>query len=336
MLGNIKIDRKNKIQIYLQIAKQISSQIDKGVLKKEEPLPSINIFSERFSVARDTAERAYKELKKHGYITGVNGKGYFVVGKKEKKIKILFILNKISSYKRIIYYSFLKTLGNKAQVDLQIHHYNPLVLKDILDTHLGKYSYYVLMPHFELNLKKESWMKQVKRIPVNELVVLDKSIPEMKENISVHQDFKRDIHDALTTAKDLFTKYKGITLILPEHSNHPPEIKEGIAEFSKENRKIFKTVSNADNLPLAKGMVYMVITDDHLAVIMKKIKKAGLRIGKDIGIISFNETELKDLMDITVISTDFEQMGQTAAQLILKNQFKQIRNPYKIIKRGSL
>ncbi len=336
MIETIQIDRKSKTQIYLQIAKQISRQIDKGVLKKEESLLSINMFSERFSVARDTVERAYKELKKQGYITAVNGKGYFVKGKKEKKIRILFILNKISSYKRIIYYSFLKTLGNKAVVDLQIHHYNPLVLKDILDTHLGKYNYYVLMPHFELNLKKESWMKQVKRIPVNELVILDKSIPEMTENISVCQDFHRDIYDALITAKDLFKKYKGLTLVLPEHSNHPPEIKQGISEFSKEYHKIFKTISDTDNLKLVKGMVYMVITDDHLAVVMKQVKKTGLRPGKDIGIISFNETELKDLLDITVISTHFEQMGHTAAELIMKKQFKQIRNPYKIIKRGSL
>lgn len=336
MLDTIKIDRKSKTQIYLQIAKQISRQIDKGTLKREEPLPSINIFSERFTVARDTAERAYKELKKHGYITGVNGKGYFVVGKKEKKIKILFILNKISSYKRIIYYSFLKTLGNKAVVDLQIHHYNPLVLKDILDTHLGKYSYYVLMPHFELHLKKELWMKQVKRIPVNELVILDKAIPEMKDNISVCQDFKRDIHDALSTAKELVKKYNGLTLVLPEHSNHPPEIAQGLAQFGKENHKTFTLVKDADSLELTKGMVYLVITDDHLAVLMKKLKKTSFKLGKDIGIISFNETELKDLLDITVISTDFEQMGQTAANLILKNEFKQVRNPFKIIKRGSL
>ncbi len=336
MLENIKIDRKNKTQIYLQIAKQISRQIDKGTLKKEESLPSINIFSERFSVARDTAERAYKELKKQGYITGVNGKGYYVVGKKEKKIKILFILNKISSYKRIIYYSFLKTLGNKAVVDLQIHHYNPLVLKDILDTHLGKYSYYVLMPHFELNLKKESWMKQVRRIPVNELVILDKAIPEMKDNISVSQDFKKDIYDALSTAKDLVKKYKGITLVLPEHSNHPPEIAQGLSQFGKENDKSFTLVKDADSLQLTKGMVYIVITDDHLAVLMKKLKKTTYKLGKDIGIISFNETDMKDLLDITVISTDFEQMGQTAANLILKNEFKQVRNPFKIIKRGSL
>ena len=259
-----------------------------------------------------------------------------MVGKKEKKIKILFILNKISSYKRIIYYSFLKTLGNKAVVDLQIHHYNPLVLKDILDTHLGKYSYYVLMPHFELNLKKESWMKQVKRIPVNELVILDKAIPEMKENISVSQDFKRDIYDALSTAKDLVKKYKGITLVLPEHSNHPPEIAQGLSQFGKENDKTLTLVKDADSLQLTKGMVYIVITDDHLAVLMKKLKNTSYKLGKDIGIISFNETELKDLLDITVISTDFEQMGQTAANLILKNEFRQVRNPFKILKRGSL
>ena len=38
-------------------------------------------------------------------------------------------------------------------------------------------------------------------------------------------------------------------------------------------------------------------------------------LGKEIGVISYNETPLKDLLGITVISTDFNQMGATAADL---------------------
>lgn len=66
------------------------------------------------------------------------------------------------------------------------------------------------------------------------------------------------------------------------------------------------------------------------------MRKSDFQLGKEIGIISFNETELKELLDITVISTDFEKMGSTAASLILKKQIRQIRNPFKIIKRNSL
>jgi DNA-binding LacI/PurR family transcriptional regulator len=82
--------------------------------------------------------------------------------------------------------------------------------------------------------------------------------------------------------------------------------------------------------------VFYAIADDDLAISVKKIRKSNYKIGNEIGIISFNETELKELLDMTVISTDFIKMGQTAANLILKKQYLQIKNPYKIIKRGSL
>lgn len=336
MLNNITINRKSQNQLYLQISGEIGRQIENGVLKKGDALPSINVFSEKFGVARDTIERAYKELKKQGYITGVNGKGYYVVGKKNKKIKVLFIFNKISSYKKIIYDSFHKTLGKKITVDIQIHHYNPLLLKDILDNNLGKYSYYVVMPYFEVGLRKETYLSQLKRIPANQLVILDRNVPELKNNIAVYQDFRNDICHALESAAMLIKKYKGITLFFPEHSNHPIEIIEGVKHFTKESKKSFKLVSNPVEIRLTRGMLYIVITDDHLAVIMKKIKKSAYQLGKDIGIISFNETELKDLLDVTVISTDFELMGHTAASLIQKKQYLQIKNPFKIIVRGSL
>ena len=65
------------------------------------------------------------------------------------------VFNKLSSFKKIIYYSFLKALGERAAIDLQIHHYNPQHLKKIIESNLGKYDYYVIMPNFETNAKKE-------------------------------------------------------------------------------------------------------------------------------------------------------------------------------------
>ncbi|WP_185965281.1 hypothetical protein [Flavobacterium franklandianum] len=38
---------------------------------------------------------------------------------------------------------------------------------------------------------------------------------------------------------------------------------------------------------------------------------------KDVGVISYNETPLKALLGITVISTDFKGMGEAAAKIIL-------------------
>ena len=61
-------------------------------------------------------------------------------------------------------------------------------------------------------------------------------------------------------------------------------------------------------------------------------------LGQDVGIISYNETPLKEVLldGITVISTDFENLGKKAAEIILKNQGVYMENPFHVIQRSSL
>ena len=72
--------------------------------------------------------------------------------------------------------------------------------------------------------------------------------------------------------------------------------------------------------------------------IIKKIKEDNLLIAKDIGIISYNDTSLKEIVadGITTISTNFNLMGERLAQMILSNEFAQIENPNRLILRKSL
>jgi len=63
-----------------------------------------------------------------------------------------------------------------------------------------------------------------------------------------------------------------------------------------------------------------------------------LKIGKDIGVISYNETVMKKIIlnGITTISTDFYEMGVQAAQLVLTGDKKHIEVPFKLTLRASL
>lgn len=72
--------------------------------------------------------------------------------------------------------------------------------------------------------------------------------------------------------------------------------------------------------------------------VIKLSRERGYKIGKDIGLISYNDTAVKEILEggITVISTDFEQMGKTAAELLLKKTQKVIANPTTLILRNSL
>jgi DNA-binding GntR family transcriptional regulator len=143
-----KVSYSGGLSLVKQVANSISRDIEAGVFKRNQKLLSINIYSKKYGVARDTIEKAYISLKKEGYITSINGKGYFVIGKPDARIKVLMLFNKLSSYKKMVYDSVLKTLGDRGKVDLYIHHYNPVLLEESIDQNLDNYHYFVVMPHF--------------------------------------------------------------------------------------------------------------------------------------------------------------------------------------------
>jgi DNA-binding transcriptional regulator YhcF (GntR family) len=332
-------EKNSKLPKYKQIIAAIINDIEKGNLQKDFQLPSINELSFEYDIARDTVEKAYNDLKEKDIITSVRGKGFFVKGLKGSKLRILLILNKLSAYKKLIYYSFINTLGDKATVDLQVHHYNALLLKNILAENKGKYHYYVIMPHFFDGKEKVNVIEELQAIPKGELVLLDKNIPELKsEYLCVYQDFENDIYEALESGEDAISKYKELCLLFPENDNHPNEIVKGFRKFCNHYNKPYQVIENTDNLKLKKGILYIVIAETSLVNLVKKAMQMNLVLGKDIGIISFNETTLKEILagGIATISTHFESMGTMAATLLLENQHIKIKNPFSLIRRPSL
>lgn len=333
----LQFNPSDKMPKYKQIVHSIIKDIERGVLQKGTQLPSISELSIEYLLARDTVEKAYRELRARGYITSVQGKGYYIQSNHDKKLKILLIFNKLSSYKKIIYYSFLQTLGDRATVDLEIHHYNAGRFQEIIDKNRGKYNYYIVMPHFTEDLSKANYLQTLKSIPANELVLLDREIPELPQQpLSIYQRFDKDIFEALENATDLLSKYRRMVLVFPSDGNYPLEIVRGFRNFCINYHKEFEVRETIDGSVVQAGTAYIAVEENDLAELIKKTRRAELTPGQDIGIISFNETALKELLDITVITTDFEQMGQTAATLLLNNQCVRIKNPFYMIRRGSL
>jgi len=72
--------------------------------------------------------------------------------------------------------------------------------------------------------------------------------------------------------------------------------------------------------------------------LIKICRSKKLMVGKDVGIISYNETPLKEILlnGITVLSTDHAKMGESAARLILENRKEKIKNPFSLLIRKSL
>ncbi|GGE99597.1 GntR family transcriptional regulator [Hymenobacter cavernae] len=327
----------DKTPKYKQIVQSVITDIERGILKKGDQLPSISELSSEYYLARDTVEKAYRELRERGFSTSVQGKGYYVQADDAVKIKVLLIFNKLSSYKKIIYYAFIKALGDRATVDLQIHHYSARLFQEIMEKNLGKYNYYVVMPHFTQDLDKVDFRKVLNMIPADELVLLDKDIPEVKnDHLTVYQDFDKDIFGALEGLQDLLAKYHRLVLVLPSDGNYPVEIAWGFRTFCINYKKEFTVKENAMNEVLQAGTAYVVVEISDLAELIKKVRQTSYLLGREIGVISFNETTLKEVMGITVITTDFEAMGRTAAEKLLAKEHCKVKNPFYTIRRGSL
>ena len=70
--------------------------------------------------------------------------------------------------------------------------------------------------------------------------------------------------------------------------------------------------------------------------LINQVRENELKLGEDVGVISYNDTPLKDLLGITVVSTDFKVMGESAAHMILNKQKGRIKVPFNFIDRKSV
>lgn len=333
------IEFKESAPKYMQIIKSLLLAVSKGKLKRGDKIPSINQLSEEYLLSRDTVEKAYKHLIKDGVLISVRGKGYFINRVDiENTTRILLVFNKISNYKKQIYNAFVETMGRNVNVDLHIHHSNINIFKNLIKNSLGEYDYYVIMPHFYD--KADEALEVLKLIPAEKLILLDKDMDlQGKKHSAVYQNFEKDIVTALNEALDLLSNYKKIILIFPTMILYPKEIIKGFRIFCIQHHLEHEILYDfPENNQVVETAAYVVIEENDLVNLIKECRQQHLEIGKDIGIISYNETPLKEILldGITTISTDHELMGKTAAQLINEGRQALIKNPFTLIRRKSL
>ncbi|MCC9135617.1 substrate-binding domain-containing protein [Pontibacter silvestris] len=333
-----RIDSTSATPKYIQVVNAVIADIEAGILKRGERVPSINETSEMYYLSRDTIEKAYKVLRKRGVISSVKGKGCYISKTfSSDKIRVLLLFNKLSAYKKTVYYSLLKTLGEDAIVDLHIHHYDGKICESLINDSLGKYNYFVIMPHFCRNV--ETAMQTIQKIPAEKLLLLDKNIENFTGKCTaIYQDFERDIRNALHSGKDLLEKYNRLVLVYPKDVSYPMEIVKGFRHFCRETSFDHAVINHINEEPLIPKTAYIVLEESDLVDLVEQSRTQGMALGKDIGLISYNDTPLKKILDngITVISTDHEKMGETAAYMLKNKLREKIHNPFTLIRRNSL
>lgn len=323
---------------YRQVMDLIKSDIVHGIFKKGERIPSINETSEEFYLSRDTVEKAYNRLRELGIIISVPGKGYYVnCDHPTEKLRILLIINKISAHKKQIVNAFVDRLGEEATVETVVHNYSTDVLERIINENLGNYSYYAIIPCF--NDFSEKTRKIIDSIPKDKLLLIDKDVSGLEGTYkAICEDFEHDTYHALQSGIDLLRKYKQLNYIFPDGNQYQPGLITGFKNFCVDHSFAYcvTNVFNPDRMQA--GEAYIVIEESELVDVIKACRSKNYKIGQDVGILSYNDTPLKEILEdgISVISTDFKKMGETAAELILDKRNEKIHNSFYLIRRSSL
>ncbi|GAA4237829.1 GntR family transcriptional regulator [Postechiella marina] len=329
----IKIKKEIGLPKYKQIIKSVENAIVSGKLQKGDRLPSINSIKNTHSLSRDTVLTAFNELKNRGIIQSVVGKGYYVSSENvnvEQKIFLLF--DELNSFKEDLYNTFLESLGDNIQVDIFFHHFNDALFNKLIHDNLGDYNYYIIMP---ANLKNTNI--SIQNLPEDKVYILDQVHDDLKQYPAIYQNFEKDIYTNLDKAKNLIKKYNKLILIWPE-AKQPVGMKLGFEMYCTKNKLDFEVIDALKERTPKVGDLYIIPDDKSLLRVIKKMKREKLKLSKDIGVISYNDTLLKEIVEngITTISTDFNAMGKRLAEMILNKEQLQIENPNNLIIRNSL
>jgi len=331
---DIQFEDNLSVPKYRQIIDTIQQKINAGDLKKGDKIPSLNMFCKEYGLSQDTVLMAYNELKAKGIITSQVGKGYFIQSENtDFKHKVLLLFDRLTAYKEELYDAFKLALQKDGSEQIFFHHNNLKMFQTIIDGSIGDYSEYVIMP-----IDHPDAMIIISKLPASKVFILDQGRKQYKDLYPyVCQDFECDIYRILKINSELVSKYQRMILVIRHQKAHYKDIVTGFRDFCKQHPISFEIVNDLKLFDVMTGDAFVVVDDRDLEFLVRFSIDNQLELGKEMGIVSYNETPLKGLIasGISTISTDFAQMGKTMAEMILNHQKLKLDNPFVMIRRKS-
>lgn len=332
----LKIDKSLHLPVYQQIVDSVLSRIEDGSLSLGSQIPSINQVANDYNLARETVVKAFKILQELGLIQPVHGKGYFVSSVQfQVKNRVFVLFDTFSAYKEVIYNALKDSFGADTFIDIYFHHFNFKVFEKTIIESIGKYQSYLIIP-----IDSNQLDRVLSQVPSDKLYLIDiKPVHSSMNYSGVFQNFSEDLFNGLTSAIDLCRKYTRLNLVFRNQITDPPTAiitayNRYCSAHSIDSQVIRTSLAKRK---LTKGEAYIVIDDEDLVYLVENARISGFRLGVDLGIISYNETPLKRIAanGISVVSTNFAEMGSLVAQMVTDKQKKFLYNSFRFINRGS-
>ena len=327
---SLTINHHSDIPKYQQLVNAVNNAIAENIFQKGDALPSVNKICKISQLSRDTVFKAYSILKENGTIESVPNKGYYVASETKR---VLLVLDTFKAYKQVVYHSFVNNLPDNIITNVQFHHYNIENFKVILNNSKGKYYKYIVM-----TFGHDDVPSILSGIDNDKLLLIDWSVHSKNHNNYVFQDFGMAFFEALKDALNAFRKYKKLVFLYPNYTYHPKETIIYFKKYCKDFDFNFEIITNPDLFQVEENAAYLSTSDRMLGVFLEQCREKSLEPGINVGFLSYNETPMKKFIykGISVISTDFKELGTKAVEFVLHNKPMQHYVPTKLILRDSL
>ncbi len=317
-----------------QIASFIEASIKQGKLLPGNKLPTVNEGAKQYGVARKTLVKAYHLLMEKGLVESISRRGYFVLHNRVKaKTRILLLIHSFDPQLQLLYNEFSGSLGDGYEVDLYFHHYNIQVFEMVINRNFGKFDYYLISSFNHPRIPKV-----ISRIPRRQLLIISRNDTIATDYNHITQDFHKGTFMALQSAYPLLKKYSEIVLCYPGPKGHSETLKKGFIYFCKKYDQAYSVVESLAKEEIQRDKVYFVIEDSDLVKVIKCCNSRSWVMGKDIGVVAYNETPFKEVIrdGISVVSCDFQQMANEMAAFVKHGRPVHSIIPIRFIERKSL
>ena len=335
-----KIDLGSSRPITEQIVSSIVNNIQSGVYPPGMRMPSLNEMTKILGASKETIYKSYARLCKLGVIFSKRGKGYFV-SDMSVDTSVLVILDKMSAHQQIAMDSFISTIGENASVTILTHYQNPDMFQRYIESEIGKYSYYVIFPHFKANRSVQYRIQTLlKRIQSSRLIIMDRLVPGLgNEYGAAYQSIEDDIVSGMQGSVEAFQKYSNLYHVGKSESLYPDVVRDNLKKFCKKNRLRIKLHAGIPET-IKKGDLFFFCSNrlnKHFVHLAEKILTSGLKLGTDVGIICYNDYQINEIIlgGLTTLSTDFAQMGRAAAEMILDKKMRRVHCNCSFIRRAT-
>ncbi len=312
-----EVDFNSRLPKYRQVILAISRDIRRAILTPGDKIPSINEASSECYLSRDTVEKAYKELSRRGIIRSIPGKGFFVSDSVfDNPLKILLVFDKLDESRWKLFNELNECLGN-AELTMMSYEHNYRMLNLSLEEHKNDFDFFIVIPHFFAY--QDDLKRAFSSVVPERLIVLTHEVSGLDEQTSQFTfDRKAEWTKALDAVSDRMGSFRRLVLFFQDDFSFPQEIFEAVEAFTNRVGMPFKSLNEWDPKKIQPGDVALVLEDETLSELVEFATRKELEIGQDIGIISFDDDPMKELLGggITTLGYNYREIAELTATRI--------------------